>query len=430
MPARFRKTRKSLPGADDIHRAVLPNGITVLSRANFNSASVSLSGFFTAGDLAEPDEKLGLADFTASALMRGTRRFSFDEIFNQLESAGASFGYDSGTHTTGFGGRSLAEDLPLLLDLLSETLREPTFPETEVEKLRTHLLTGLAIRAQDTTDMADLAFDQMLFDGHPYGRPSDGWPETIQAITRQDLIDFHKSYVGPRGMVIVIVGGIEPPKAVEAVERALGSWQADGQKPMPLLPPARPLEESLRRHVEITGKSQSDLVVGTFGPRRMDPEFFSASLGNSVLGQFGMMGRIGNRVREKTGLAYYAYSGLSTGIGPGTWSVSAGVNPVNVGRATGLIIKELDRFIRKGVTISELADCKANFIGRLPLSLESNGSVAGALINIQRYGLVLDYYREYPSRIRTVTREQVLETARKYIDPARLVFSVAGPQVD
>jgi len=430
MPARFRKTRKSLPGADDIHRAVLPNGITVLSRANFNSASVSLSGFFTAGDLAEPDEKLGLADFTASALMRGTRRFSFDDIFNRLESAGASFGYDSGTHTTGFGGRSLVEDLPLLLDLLSETLRDPTFPETEVEKLRTHLLTGLAIRAQDTNDMADLAFDQMLFDGHPYGRPSDGWTETIQAITRQDLIDFHKSYVGPRGMVIVIVGGIEPPRAVEAVERALGDWQPNGQKPMPSLPPVRPLEESVRRHVEIPGKSQSDLVVGTFGPRRTDPEFFSASLGNSVLGQFGMMGRIGEKVREKAGLAYYAYSGLSAGVGPGTWSVSAGVNPVNVAKATDLIIKELDRFIRKGVTISELADCKANFIGRLPLSLESNGSVAGALINIQRYNLDLDYYREYPSRIRLVTREQVLETARKYIDPARLVFSVAGPQVN
>ena len=422
-----RKSLHSLPGADDIHRTVLPNGITVLSRPNFNSASLAINGFFRAGSLVETADKLGLADFAISSLMRGTRGLSFDEIFNRLESAGASFGYDSGVLSTSFGGRCLVEDLPLVLDLLSETLRYPTFPPAEVEKLRTHLLTGLAIRAQDTSDMADLYFDEMLFAGHPYGRPADGWPETIQAITRQDLVDFHDRYVGPRGMVIVIVGGLEPERVVEAVERALGGWQADGQQPMPPLPADPVLEESLRRQHEIAGKSQSDMLIGCFGPRRTDPEFFAASLGNSALGQFGMMGRIGNRVRERAGLAYYAYSSLSAGIGPGTWCVGAGVNPGNIARATGLILKALRRFVDKGVTVAELADSKANFIGRLPLSLESNGGVAGALLNIQRYGLDLDFYRQYPGRIRAVTREQVVQAARKYIDPERLVFSVAGP---
>src|SRR5574342_884711 len=124
----------SLPGPEDIHRQVLPNGITVLARANFNSSAVSMNGYIHVGSLAEPDEKLGLADFTASALMRGTEERTFDEIFNALESVGASFGYDSGTHTTSFGGRALAEDLGLLLELLSETLRSPAFPEHEVEK--------------------------------------------------------------------------------------------------------------------------------------------------------------------------------------------------------------------------------------------------------------------------------------------------------
>ena len=403
MPTRSRKPLHSLPGADDIHRAVLPNGITILSRANFNSPSVSVSGFFHAGSLVETDEKLGLADFTVSALMRGTQKHSFDEIFNQLESAGASFGYDSGTHTTSFGGRSLVEDLPLLLELFSETVRTPTFPKTEVEKLRTQLLTGLGIRAQDTSDMADLVFDQLLFNGHPYSRPADGWPETIQKISRKDLVEFHDAYIGPRGLVIVIVGGIEPPRAVEAVERILGDWRANDQKPIPALPPVHPLDESVRRHHSIPGKSQSDLVIGTLGPRRKDPEFFAASLGNSVLGQFGMMGRIGEVVREKAGLAYYAYSGMSAGIGPGTWSISAGVNPANVGKATDLIVKELARFIRRGVTVGELSDSKANFIGRLPSSLESNSGVASALLNIQRYDLDLEYYRQYAPRIRKVT---------------------------
>jgi zinc protease len=163
------------------------------------------------------------------------------------------------------------------------------------------------------------------------------------------------------------------------------------------------------------------------GPSRNAPEYFPASLGNSVLGQFGMMGRIGDVVREKSGLAYYASSNLSAGIGPGTWEVNAGVNPSNLDKAIDLIEKELRRFIRNGVTKEELANSQANYIGRLPLSLESNSGVAGALLNMERYALGLDYYQRYEGMVRSVTRADVLETARKYIDPDRLVISTAGP---
>jgi zinc protease len=182
------------------------------------------------------------------------------------------------------------------------------------------------------------------------------------------------------------------------------------------------------RYEVIAGKSQADIVIGTLGPRRMDPDHLAASLGNSALGQFGMMGRIGHAVREKAGLAYYAYSSLFSGIGPGTWSVDAGVNPANIGKVTSLVLKELRRFIKSGVTARELADCKANYIGRLPLSMESNGGVASALLNIQRYGLDLEHYRRYPDRVRKVTREDVIEAARRHIDPERLAISVAGPE--
>jgi len=419
-------TRNSLPGPDDIHRAVLPNGITILARANFNSPSISVNGYIQAGSLAEPDEKLGLADFTASSLMRGTQKRTFDQIYNELESVGASLGYDSGTISTSFGGRSLAEDLPSLLELLSDTLREPTFPLDEVEKLRAQLLTGLAIRAQDTSDMADLIFNQIVFAAHPYGRPDDGWPETVQAISRDDLVTFHRSYFGPKGLVLAIVGAVDPKQAVDAVERVVGSWQAEGQKDVPAPPLHESLEETVKRHHAIQGKSQSDLVIGSVGPRRKDPAYLAASLGNSVLGQFGMMGRIGDVVREKSGLAYYAYSNLSSGIGPGTWQVNAGVNPTNVKKATDLIVKELARFVKEEVTQEELADSKANYIGRLPLSLESNGGVAGALINIERYDLGLDYYRRYADLVKAVTPEHVLAVAKEYIDPDRVGIATAG----
>lgn len=421
------KNKSSMPSPEDVYQVTLSNGITILARSNFNSPAVNVGGYLPAGALFETDDKLGLADFVSSMLMRGTQKRSFDAIYNQLETVGASLGFDSGVHNTSFGGRALVEDLPLVLKLMAESLQTPTFPKDEVERLRTQLLTGLALRAQDTSDMADMLFEKFLYADHPYGKPSDGYVETIEAITRKDLEKFHRLHFGPRGMVIAIVGAIQPKKAVEAVEKVLGGWSVPSQKEAPVLPPLKPVTKILKRHHPIPGKSQSDLVVGMLGPNRKSPDFMAASLANSVLGQFGMMGRIGNVVREKSGLAYYAYSSLHAGVGPGSWEVNAGVNPKNLKKALELIDAELRRFIKNGVTKDELADSQANYVGRLPLSLESNGGMVSAILNIHRYDLGMDYYQRYESLVRKVTRADVLEVARKYIHPDRLVIATAGP---
>ena len=418
--------RRSLPGADDITRVILPNGITILVRANFNSPSVVLGGYLPCGSLFDTDEKLGLADFTASALLRGTERRDFQQIFEALESVGANLSFGVGAHTAGFTGRSLTEDLPLLLDILTNALRNPVFPAEQIERLRAQFLTGLAMRAQDTAEMASITFDQIVFAGHPYARPDEGWPETIQAITRADLADFHRQYYGPRGMVIVLVGALEPKDAVEQVMKVLGDWNNPSQPEPPSLPPLKLLKKTVTRKVKIPGKSQADLVIGAYGPYRKDPEFMPTSLGNSVLGQFGLGGRIADVVREKSGLAYYTYSSLNAGVGPGSWDVSAGVNPANIQKARDLIFNEIVHFVEQGITPEELADSQSNFIGRLPLSLESNAGVVSALLNIERYDLGLDYYRRYPDLVRAVTPEQVLAAARKYLHPDRLAIAIAG----
>jgi zinc protease len=416
----------SLPGPDDITRVELPNGIVVLARPNFDSPSIVLHGYLPAGSLFDPDEKLGLADFTALALMRGTQRRSFQQIFDALESVGAGLGIDGGTHTAGFSGRALAEDMNLLLEMLAEVLRLPTFPIEHIERLRAHLMTSLAIRAQDTAEMASLAFDKLLYPGHPYSRPEDGYPETIQAITRDDLSDFHHTHYGPRGMVIAIVGAVEPASAVEGIARVLGDWSNPLQPEPPALPSVFPLKATIRQQVHIPGKSQADIILGAIGPQRTSPDFLAASLGNSVLGQFGLFGRIGQAVRDEAGLAYYASSSLSGGIGPGPWMVSAGVDPDNLEQAIELIRIEIARFVTEPVSIEELQDSQANFTGRLPLSLESNSGVVGALLNLERYALGLDYYRRYPDLIAAITPAEVLEAARRYLHPDRLAIATAG----
>lgn len=418
---------RTLPGPDDITRVVLENGITVLTRPNFNSPSVVISGYLANGSLFDPDEKLGLAHFTALGLMRGTQKRDFQQIYDALETAGASLGFGAGMHTTSFSGRALAEDLPLLLELTSDSLRMPVFPSGQIERLRAQLLTGLAIRAQDTGDMASLTFDQLVFTNHPYARPEDGFPETIQAISRDDLAGFHHTHYGPRGMVIVVVGSVDPGQAVDEVRRALGSWENSAQPDLPSLPELEPLQATVKQQVVIVGKSQSDLVMGSQGPSRHSPDYMAASLGNNVLGQFGMMGRIGDVVREQSGLAYYAYTSLNAGQGPGSWEVSAGVNPSNLQKAIDLIRREIRHFVSEPVSEQELSDSQANYIGRLPLTLESNNGMAGALLNLERFNLGLDYYRRYPDMVRSTTPSDVLEVARRYLDPERLAIATAGP---
>jgi zinc protease len=417
----------TLPGPEDITRVVLPNGIVILARPNFNSPSVNVSGYLLVGALFEPDEILGLADYTAEMLMRGTAQRSFQQLYDSLESAGASFGFSSGTHTTSFGGKALAEDLNLLLGVLSETVRNPVFPSEHVERLRAQLLAQLAIRAQDTDSMAVLAFDKILYGEHPYSRPTDGYTETVQAITREDLVAFHQKYYGPRGAVITIVGAVEPDLAVEKVALALGDWGNPGQPELPALPALKPLTKTIQQNITLPGKSQASLIMGIAGPPRQDPDFLAVSLGNNILGQFGLYGRIGAVVRQQQGLAYYAYSQVSGGNGPGPWYVSAGAAPENVKKVIQLISKEIKRYTHQPVSAEELSDSQAHFIGSLPISLESNNGVAAALLNLERYQLGLDYYQRYPDLVCAVTPELILEVSRRYLASGNLAIAVAGP---
>lgn len=418
---------RTLPGPDSIARRELANGVVVLARENFASPSVVVSGYLHVGSLDEQPEQAGLAQLTAQALMRGTKSKSFQQIFEAIETIGARMGFGAGTHTTTFHGKSLVEDLELLLELLMGVLLNPTFPEIEIERLKAQHLTGLAIRDQDTGSRAQLAFDELTYQNHPYRIPTDGYRETVSALRPSDLKTFHSGQYGPAGMVVAIVGAVPADKAIDAVERVFGDWRGSIERTRPTLPTLQPPDSIRRSSVHLDGKSQTDIVLGVSGPSRFDELYLAASLGNSILGRFGLYGRIGDAVRDTAGLAYYAYSSLAGGPGPGPWQVNAGVNPSNVERAIEIIQAEVGRFVTRVVTVEELTDNQANYIGRLPLQLESNEGVAGALLNIERYNLGIDYYQRYPGLIAAVTREQILQVARQYLDIERLAIAVAGP---
>jgi zinc protease len=323
----------------------------------------------------------------------------------------------------------LGDDLPILLDTLADVIQNPEFPKEAIERVRAQLLTALDLRAQDTGEMASMGFDQIAYANHPYRFPSDGYIETIKAIKRTDIQDFHKSRYGPAEMVIVIVGPIEADKALSLVGEKLGDWVNPDQKESRNVPDAQPMEKTVLKHTIVEEKSQADIILGAVGPRRKWEDFYPALLGNSILGQFGMMGRIGESVRVTSGLAYYAYSSLSSSIGPGPWTVAAGVDPANLDKTISLIKEEVKRFTSQPVNQSELEDVQSNYLGKLPLSLESNTGVAGALLNIERHGLGLDYFQKYEDMILDITPEKILDAAKKYLDPDKLAISTAGPEL-
>ena len=417
------------PGPETIHRHLLPNGLTILVFENPVTDSVVIEGLVSAGALVENRSNAGRASFTSEMLMRGTASRSFEQIYEDIESVGASLGFSAGRHISDFSGSCLAEDLDLLLDLLAESLREPTFPANQVEQLRSEFLTSLQIRANDTRFRASLGFRELLYNDHPYGQIVDGYPESVSQISADKLTGFHRDYYGPGDMIIALVGAIEISHVVEKVEAAFGDWLPANVK-MPSAPDAPGLNQGQRVFVPMDDKSQSDIVFGVPGPRRSADDYLEASVANTILGVFGMMGRLGQSVRIEQGLAYYAYSQLQGGLGPSPWSVSTGVAPENVEQAVDSVIHEIDRLLNESIPEDELEDTKAYRTGSLPVGLETNEGLAGIITDMEFYDLGLDYLQLLPARINAMTPGTVQAAARHYLDVDKLAISVAGPTLD
>ncbi len=418
----------SIPGPSNILRTVLPNGITLLIYENPYAQSVSFNGYLPCGAFLDPKGKSGLSYLTSNCLHTGTRFRDFNEINDLQERIGASLSFSSGTHTIGVHGRSLSEDLPMMFTLLKETLSDAVFPEQFIELKRQQLLTGWQMRLHDTESMSGLVFDETIYGENPYARSTEGTPETIPFITREDVLQFKEDHIGPKGMVLCIAGGINAVQTASLAEEILGGWEK-AQKSIDeasFFPKVSFPETAIRKHYEIPDKMEMNLIIGTLGPARNDPDYNAARIGNSVLGEFGMMGRIGNIVREENGLAYYAGSQLDSEKMSGTWAAEAGVNIENTEKALELIRGEFKRFVDSGVTDEELSDVKSFIQGSRPMTYEGNVKLAFILKEMAFYDLGLDYCEKLTERINAVTKEDILRVARKWLDPDRLLTVTAG----
>ena len=418
----------SLPGPHDVTRHTLSNGLTVLVRENHASPTVVFRGYVKAGGLCDTDETAGLAGLTAYTARRGTATRTFHEINEAVESVGASLNMGANKQAAGFSGKSLSEDLPLLVDIAADILQRPSFPETELEKVRGQVITSLRQLEDNTQRKANREFRAICYPaGHPYARSTEGALETVERLQRDDLLTFYERFYSPRSTVMTVVGDVEADKVIPRLEDAFGDWQAPGDDAPYDIPPAPRPSGTQQVVVPMFNKTQADIVWGLPALSRFSDDYYAARVANTILGQVGLMGRLGANVRDKQGLAYYASSGLEGGLGPGPWIVYAGVAPGDVDRAVESILIEIARLRKELVIEEELADAQDYITGILPLSLETNHGVAGALIEIEMYGLGLDFLARYPGLIRAVTREDVQAVAQKYLDTENYALAIAGP---
>ena len=419
---------RSIPNSSNITRADLDNGITILVYENPAVQSVNLISSLHAGSIYESAEKNGLASLVAGALMTGTIQRDFDEVHGALENIGADLNVRGHMHKVGITGKALAEDLPLLLEIAADVLREPVFPVEHVERLRGERLTWLQYSSFDTRYRASKAMREALYPPtHPYHFGTSGSEDSIGTISADAMADFHRQHFGPRGMILVIVGAVAASEAVKLAGDCFGNWQ-NANQPAVKNADQSPVGAAERRQlVFVPGKTQSDISMGSIGPARKADDFLPAQLANSVLGEFGMMGRIGKSVREQKGLAYYAYSRLGSGHGPDPWTVSAGVNPENVDLAIGSILEEIDRLATEPVSDDDLADNQSYFTGRMPLRLESNEGIASYIHSMESFDLGLDYMAEYERLVYAIGKDDLLAAAKRYLQAENMVIAVAGP---
>jgi zinc protease len=421
----------AIPGPNNIVFGQLSNGLRVWVYENFETQTVSVQGYVPGGSINETPEQAGLADLTATLLRRGTLKRDFNAINEAVEAVGASFGFDAGRHTLSFDAYSLVEDVDLVLDLLAESLILPAFPEDELAKTRSRILTRLDERKHSTRAQASLTFRKHLYPpGHPYRGSLLGEPETVRSLKRDDLVRFYEEKIDPRGGVLVVVGAIAAEEALARLEQALGDWRHPQARPDLSIPPRPVVSGKIEVDVTVRGKSQSDIILGWPGIAHNDPDYYPMLVCNSILGRFGLGGRLGRRIREELGLAYYTYSSFSVNRGAGSWRAGAGVAPGNVRQTIENMLTEIKRITSEPVTDEELADVQSNLSGSLPLRLETNAGIGSYLLNMAWYELGADYLIRYADRIRAVGKEDVLRVARTYLDPENYVLVTAGPPAE
>lgn len=409
-------------------RQTLDNGVVVIAEENHTTPAVAVLAIVRAGGYDDPPDKEGTAALVARVLDRGTSSRSADVIADDLDGRGASLSVSAGRHQVGVAAACLVEDLSPVMQIAADVLRAPAFPEADVETRKAEILTTIRQEDDDPASVAVNQFMQDVYGPHPYARRVRGTADTVQSIGRADLVSFHGRWFTPASLTVVTVGSLPASALVEQVAAAFGDWSGNGpRRALEVADAANPGARGVQR-IAMADKAQADVAYGFVGVRRLDPRYMAASVMNNALGQYALGGRLGDSIRERQGMAYYVFSSLDGGVGPGPLMVRAGVSAENVERTIASIDRELSAIVSEGFTAQEIAESKQYMVGALPRQLETHAGIAGFLLNAELFGLGLDFDRRLPDQIKQVTHDAAMQAARDLLRTDRATIVVAGPE--
>jgi zinc protease len=413
-------------GAVEVKSVKSPGGIEAWLVEDHTVPVVSLEVAFLGGAATEPKEKAGLANMTASLLDEGAGELDSQAFARRIEDLASSLRFTASQDNLAASLRTITANIDPVFDLLRLAVTKPRFDAEPVARVRSQIVVSLARKAESPNTIAGRVWWRSAFPDHPYGRPSEGTPETVPTITVEDMRQFMRSRVAKDVMTIGVVGDIDAARLAVLLDATFGALPATAA-PAPVAD-AMPVNAGL-----LLAKKpipQSVVTFGQNGLKRDDPDWYTALVVNYVFGGGGFTSRLTTEVREKRGLAYSVYSYLAplkhTGVLIGGVATENG----RVAQSLDIIRAEWRRMRDEGPTADELDKAKTYLTGSFPLQFDSTGRIAGTLVDIQQNNLGIDYLEKRNAYIAAVTLDEARRVAKRLYDPDALSFAVVGAPVN
>ncbi len=403
-------------------------GIHCLLYQTSNNPTLAVHGSILAGTSSEPLREMGIAELCTRLLIRGTRSLKAGKIADLLESVGAALSFRNTQDSILFQARMTSPWTKRVLQVIADCLTKPDFSPKDVEREREGLLTDIRLRDDDTTRRGMRELQSLIYPPkHPYRRDRFGTSDSVKNIDRTRLREYFDDTVRTAPVIVAFAGQFKREDVTGWTIRTFGERQ-ELEDRSERIEPSRTAKPAIRE-IAMPHKRQADILIGGLATSRTDPDYESLNLLNVILGELGFMGRLGQRVRDKEGLAYSASSFINAGLVGGSWTALAGVNPRNVTRAVELMREELERARRELVGDEELDDAKQNQIGSALMELESTEGIARTSHNLTHFRLGLDYFSKRRQAYKKIEREDLQKMAEKYLEPSKLSTVIIGPRM-
>jgi zinc protease len=409
-----------------IQKRQLSNGLPVWIVELHDVPVAQVTLLVLSGSADDPPRRFGLANMTAGMLEQGAGTGSALEIADAIDYLGADLSAASGMDSSVLRLHVPVARLDEALPVMADVALRPTFPGTELERLRQQRLTSILQARDDPPAIASAAFARVLYGPtHRYGTPAVGTAEVIKTFTPEDLKSFYATVYRPDSAALIAVGDLTVDRIVRPLETSFGSWKAPaGRKASQTLPPA---EQPAARQIYLIdkpGAPQTQIRIGGIGVPRSSPDYFPLQVLNTILGG-SFTSRLNNNLREVHGYAYGAGSGFDMRVGAGPFAASAAVQTDKTAEALTEFFKELNDIL-KPVPAEELARAKNYVSLRFPGTFETTGDMSRRLEDMILFHLPDDYFSKYVQNIQAVTGEDVRRVAEKYILPNRFAVIIVG----